>query len=82
MCRRQVFYWNRCILDGDDLSGLDLTGSVIRDTSIKRGKLVGSILENIDGRRAKFVSADLTSVRLAGRQFGRLGLHQSNDARR
>lgn len=57
-------YWRRCLQDGQDLRGVDLTGATLRDASFKRSDLTGAILVDADGRRAKFVSANLHNARL------------------
>lgn len=55
-------YWRRCVFDRQDLEGLDLSGATIRDSSFKRADLSDTLLENVDGRRAKFVSAVMNNV--------------------
>ena len=57
-------YWRRCLQDGQDLRGVDLTGATLRDASFKRTDLTDAILVEIDGRRAKFVSAIMHNARL------------------
>jgi uncharacterized protein YjbI with pentapeptide repeats len=52
-------YWRRCLQDGQNLSGVDLSGAVLKDASFKRADLSGAVLTGADARRAKFVSADL-----------------------
>lgn len=66
--------WRRCLMDGLDLAGVDLTGAEIRDSSFKRTDLGGAVLVGVDGRRAKFVSArlvgaDLSQANLVGTDF-------------
>lgn len=58
--------WRRCLMDGLDLAGVDLTGGEIRDSSFKRADLGGAVLAGVDGRRAKFVSARLVGADLSG----------------
>ena len=57
-------YWRRCLQDGQDLRGVDLTGATLRDASFERTDLSEAILVEVDGRRAKFISATLQKVRL------------------
>jgi len=57
-------YWRRCVHDGQDLRGVDLTGATLRDASFKRADLTDADLSEVDARRAKFVSADLQNARL------------------
>lgn len=55
-------YWRRCVMDRQDLVGVDLTGAVIRDSSFKRSDLSEGILAEVDARRTKFVSAVMHDV--------------------
>lgn len=62
-------YWRRCLQDGQNLRGVDLTGANLRDASFKRAELNDALLASVDARRAKFVSAtmqgtDLSNARL------------------
>ncbi|HEX6141538.1 MAG TPA: pentapeptide repeat-containing protein [Geminicoccaceae bacterium] len=57
-------YWRRCVQDGQNLQGVDLTGAVLRDGSFKRADLTGADLSGVDARRAKFVSATLKNATL------------------
>ena len=57
-------YWRRCLQDGQDLRGVDLTGATLRDASFNRSDLTEAIMVEADGRRAKFVSAILHSAHL------------------
>ncbi len=66
--------WRRCMMDGADLTDVDLTGAVLRDSSFKRADLSGSILREVDARRAKFVSAKLLGVVLDGANLARADL--------
>jgi uncharacterized protein YjbI with pentapeptide repeats len=58
--------WNRCYHDGRNLGEVDLTGAKLRDARFSRTDLQNSILDQVDGRRAKFVSAMLKGVRFEG----------------
>ena len=66
--------WRRCLMDGADLTDVDLTGAVLRDSSFKRADLSGSVLREVDARRAKFVSARLVGVVLDGANLARADL--------
>jgi uncharacterized protein YjbI with pentapeptide repeats len=57
--------WRRCLLDGRDLSGADLSRALLRDTSMQRARLVGTTLAGADAFNARFVSADLTGADLS-----------------
>jgi uncharacterized protein YjbI with pentapeptide repeats len=67
-------YWRRCVQDGQDLRGVDLTGATLRDASFKRANLAGADLTDADGRRAKFVSSAMQNVRLDGANLVRADL--------
>ena len=56
--------WRRCLQDGQDLRGVDLSGATLRDASFKRTDLTGALLAGADARRAKFVSAIMHDVDL------------------
>ncbi len=58
--------WQRCVFDGLRLTGVDLSGARLRDGSFFRSDLSGSDLSDINGFRAKFVSAVLRQVELDG----------------
>lgn len=58
--------WRRCLLDGRNLAGADLSRAVLRDASLQRAQLAGARLVELDGFSARFVSADLTEVDLTG----------------
>jgi uncharacterized protein YjbI with pentapeptide repeats len=58
--------WRRCIQDGQDLSGADLSGATLRDTSFARGQLKGVRLNGTDAANARFTSADLQGADLTG----------------
>jgi uncharacterized protein YjbI with pentapeptide repeats len=60
----QDVVWRRCLLDGRNLAGADLSRAVLRDTSLQRAQLSGARLVGIDGFSARFVSADLTEADL------------------
>ncbi|MBX9700859.1 MAG: pentapeptide repeat-containing protein [Acetobacteraceae bacterium] len=58
--------WRRCLLEGRELSGADLTGATLRDAALDRARLAGAVLRGVNGRDARFVSADLTGADLEG----------------
>ncbi len=71
--------WRRCLADGREMAGVNLTGAILRDASLSRGRLVGAVLRDIDGIDARFVSADLSGVdftdaRLRSADFTRANL--------
>src|SRR5690606_42090223 len=49
--------WRRCLQDGQDLRGDDLSGATLDDAAFKRADLSGANLARADARRAKSVSA-------------------------
>lgn len=51
--------WRRCLLDGREIAGADLTGAILRDASLGRARLAGTIFVRVDGPDARFVSSDL-----------------------
>jgi uncharacterized protein YjbI with pentapeptide repeats len=51
--------WRRCVLDGQDLREANLTGANLRDASFKRADLSNADLTEADGRRTKFISANM-----------------------
>ncbi len=55
--------WKRCLFDSQDLNGVDLRDSRLRDASFFRATLVESDLSGADAFRAKFVNATMTGVR-------------------
>jgi uncharacterized protein YjbI with pentapeptide repeats len=57
-------YWRRCLQDGQDLRGVDLTGATLRDASFERSDLSEAILVEVDGRRAKFISTSMQNAQL------------------
>lgn len=61
--------WQRCFQDDKDLGGRDLTGAVLRDTSFHRSNLDGAILVDVEGFRAKFISATMRQAWLDGAAF-------------
>lgn len=71
-------YWRRCLQDGQDLRGVDLTRAVLRDASFKRADLSDAILIEADARRAKFVSATLKNTRLDRARLIRADLTKAN----
>jgi uncharacterized protein YjbI with pentapeptide repeats len=56
--------WRRCLLDGQDLSGVDLTKAELRDTSFKRADLGQARLDGVEAQRAKFVQANMAGASL------------------
>lgn len=50
-------YWRRCVQDGQDLRGVDLTQAVLRDAFLRRTNLSEADLSGVDARRANFGSA-------------------------
>ena len=58
--------WRRCLLDNVDLSGRDLTGATLRDTSFARARFVEAKLNGIDASDARFGFADMTRADLTG----------------
>lgn len=67
-------YWRRCVHDGQDLQGVDLTGAMLRDGSFKRADLSDADLSGADARRAKFVSATMRNTDLSDSDLGRADL--------
>lgn len=57
--------WRRCTLDRLEAPGVDLTGAVLRDTSLNRANLAGARMAGVNGFGARFVSADLSGVDLS-----------------
>ncbi len=51
--------WQRCAMDGLNLTEVDLNGSRLRDGSFFRADLSGSNLSGAEAYRAKFVNATL-----------------------
>jgi uncharacterized protein YjbI with pentapeptide repeats len=58
--------WQRCILDGLGLQGVDLSGARLRDGSFFRSDLSGSDLSGVSAFRAKFVNAKLREAKFDG----------------
>ena len=56
--------WRRCLLDGNDLTGTDLSRGHLRDASLQRARLVGATMVGVDAFQARFVSADLSGADL------------------
>jgi uncharacterized protein YjbI with pentapeptide repeats len=71
-------YWRRCLQDGQDLRGVDLTGATLRDASFERTDLSDAILVEVDARRAKFISATLQGARLDRANLVRADLTNAN----
>lgn len=76
--------WRRCSLEGQTLTGVDLSGAMLRDSSFQRATLGEAKLVDADGYRAKFISttapgavfdrarlieADFTRADLTGASF-------------
>uniref|UniRef100_UPI001955295A pentapeptide repeat-containing protein n=1 Tax=Methylobacterium sp. B34 TaxID=95563 RepID=UPI001955295A len=49
--------WRRCSLEGQTLTGVNLGGAMLRDTTFQRATLGQATLADADGYRAKFISA-------------------------
>jgi uncharacterized protein YjbI with pentapeptide repeats len=58
--------WRRCLLEERDFAGADLTGAVLRDASLTRSKLSEANMARVDGRNARFISAELRGADLSG----------------
>ena len=58
--------WQRCVMDGLDLRGVDLTDARLRDGSFFRADLTGGDLSGTEAFKAKFVNAILQDVVLDG----------------
>lgn len=56
--------WARCVLDGQGLVGVDLTGARLRDTSFLRADLSRARLDQVDGFRSKWVRATMVAATL------------------
>lgn len=56
--------WQRCYADSRDLSGHDLTGARLRETSFQRSLLKATKLTGADAYRARFVSAEMSGANL------------------
>lgn len=76
--------WRRCSLQGQTLTGADLSGAMLRDATFQRATLGEAKLTGADGYRAKFISvtapgavfdkarlieADFTRANLTGASF-------------
>lgn len=61
--------WQRCALDGLDLTGLDLEGARVRAASFLRSDLSGSNLAKAEGYQAKFITATAEEVVFDGAQL-------------
>lgn len=64
--------WQRCSLDGLDLSGENLEGARLRESTFLRGKLIEANLKKVSAHRVKFISADLTRIDLTGANLSRV----------
>ena len=71
-------HWRRCLQDGQDLRGVDLTAANLRDASFKRADLSAATLVDVDGRRAKFVSTTMQGVILNGARLVRADLTKAD----
>jgi uncharacterized protein YjbI with pentapeptide repeats len=58
--------WRRCLQDGQDFRGADLSGAVLRDASFSRARLPAVRLAGAEAPDARFTSADLTGADLSG----------------
>jgi uncharacterized protein YjbI with pentapeptide repeats len=58
--------WRRCLHDGRDLQGVDLSGAVLRDASFSRASLQGVKLAGAEAPEVRFTSADMTGADLSG----------------
>jgi len=56
--------WRRCLLDGQELSGADLTRGHLRDASFTRARLGQAVMVGVDAANGRFLSADLTGADL------------------
>ena len=70
--------WQRCILDGLELEGVDLSGARLRDGSFFRSKLSGSDLSGVNAFRAKFVNAELRETKLDGANLSEVDLTKAD----
>ncbi|GHU05037.1 hypothetical protein FACS1894205_4290 [Alphaproteobacteria bacterium] len=61
--------WSRCLVNGRDLSGHDFTASRLVEASFPRATLNRVILTNVNGYRAKFISASMIEAVLDGGSF-------------
>jgi uncharacterized protein YjbI with pentapeptide repeats len=61
--------WQRCALDGLDLTELDLEGARVRAASFLRSDLSGSNLTDAEGYQAKFITATAEKVTFDGAQL-------------
>lgn len=61
--------WQRCALDGLDLSGLDLEGARLRAASFLRSDLSGGNLAKAEGYQVKFFNATAENVVFDGAQL-------------
>lgn len=57
--------WRRCLLEGRDLVGADLSRGHLRDSSLQRARLGQAVMVGVDATEARFVSADLTGADLS-----------------
>lgn len=71
-------YWRRCVQDGQDLRGVDLSGAVIRESSFRRANLTDADLSGADARNADFVSARMHDVILDAARLVRADLTKAD----
>jgi hypothetical protein len=56
--------WRRCLLDGRDLAGVDLSRGQLRDSSLQRARLMRAKMVGVDAIEGRFLSADLSDADL------------------
>lgn len=56
--------WIRCFLNERSFTDIDITNGTVRDSSFSRATLDNAIFENVDARRAKFVSSSMRAINL------------------
>lgn len=56
--------WTRCFMNERSFTGIDMTDGIVRDSSFSRATLDNASFENVDARRAKFVSASMRAINL------------------
>ena len=75
--------WRRCYHHGLSLTGIDIQGALLRDTSFQRTDLSEANLMQVDGFRTKFIRAILVKTQFKGSRlieadFTRAVLHGAN----
>ena len=63
--------WRRCLMDGEDLNGVNLSKADLKSTSFKRADLTNADLSEARVVGAKFVSAKMSGIRLDGANLQR-----------